>query len=190
MKKLDSNNIIINDTPVLSFVSQIDLSDNHDHGCLILETSNVPEIRKLQQLIPTEELYNPEDSSYGLEEEQHITILYGLDKCLSTQLLISPEFPKIKDYGLIQLNGITLFENEEFDVLKVDVYNPLLNQLFDFLVKNYPNENSHPEYHGHMTVAYLKSGCGKKYVNKDFKKSVIPTNYWYSYDHRNDRFVL
>lgn len=190
MKKLDSNNIIINDTPVLSFMSQIDMSDSHDYGCLMLETSNVPEIRKLQQLIPTEELYNPEDGNYGLEEEQHITILYGLDKCLSTQLLISPEFPKIKDYGLIQLSGITLFENEEFDVLKVDVHNPLLNQLFDFLIKNYPNENSYPEYHGHMTIAYLKSGYGKKYVNKDFKKSVIPTNYWYSYDHRNDRFVL
>ena len=45
------------------------MNDNHDHGCLMLETSNVPEIRKLQQLIPVEELYNPEDGSYGLEEE-------------------------------------------------------------------------------------------------------------------------
>lgn len=190
MKKLDSNNIVINNTPVLLFISQINLNNSHDHGCLMLETSNVPEIRKLQQIIPTEELYDPEDGSYGLEEEQHITILYGLDKHLSTQLLISPEFPKIEDYGLIQLNGITLFENEKFDVLKVDVYNPLLNQLFDFLVKNYPNENSHPEYHGHMTIAYLKSGCGKQYVNDNFEKSVIPTNYWYSYDYRSDRFVL
>ena len=30
----------------MTIMSQIDMNDNHDHGCLMLETSNVPEIEK------------------------------------------------------------------------------------------------------------------------------------------------
>ena len=83
-----------------------------------------------------------------------------------------------------------MFENEDCDVLKVDVYNPLLNWTFQYLSNTFPNDNSHPEYHGHITVAYLKSGYGRQYIDENFRKAIVPTNYWYSYGGRNDRFIL
>ena len=184
------NNTIINCVPVFQLTSQSCPLSGHDRGCLMLEVTDVPEIRDLQYKIPQVELYHPDESRYGLEEDQHITILYGLDPSISTQLLITDQLPKIRDYKLIQTRGISLFENEDCDVLKVDVYNPLLNWAFQYLSNTFPNDNSHPEYHGHITVAYLKSGYGQQYIDKNFRKAITPTNYWYSYDGRNDRFVL
>ena len=89
------NNTIINGVPVLQLTSQPCQPSGHDRGCLMLEVTDIPEIRDLQYKIPQVELYHPEETRYGLEEDQHITILYGLDPSISTQLLITDQLPKI-----------------------------------------------------------------------------------------------
>jgi 2'-5' RNA ligase len=72
----------------------------------------------------------------------------------------------------IDIDGINLFENEQFDVLKFNVVSdPGLQQLHDELSK-LPNNDNFPTYTPHITIAYLNKGEGKKYVNPNYKYSV------------------
>ncbi len=114
--------------------------------------------------IPESEVYSKKDASgvedYGRETEPHVTVLYGLtkhDPQLAQQVLAN------KGPVTVTLGKLSVFENPEYDVLKVDVKSPQLHKLNGELSK-LPNENSFPDYQPHMTIAYLKKGEGKKYV--------------------------
>ena len=72
----------------------------------------------------------------------------------------------------IEVDGVGVFENDKFDVVKFNV-NPdgALQHLFDELSK-FPNSNEYPDYKPHITIAYVKKGMGKKYVKPDYKYTV------------------
>ena len=88
-------------------------------------------------------------------------------------VLYSEETPEIK------LENISIFENKDFDVVKVDVISDGLNSLNKKMTK-YPHTTDYPHYHPHMTIAYVKKGMGKKYAEdlKDF--SITPDKFVYS----------
>jgi 2'-5' RNA ligase len=50
--------------------------------------------------------------------------------------------------------------------LKIEVKDSLLNNYYDQL-KKLPNHSNYPQYNPHVTIAYLNSGLGKKYVEKN-----------------------
>lgn len=151
-------------------------SKEYDKNCLMLEVSCNQYIKRLQEQIPFSELY---EGKKGFETMQHITIIYGiLPHITINNFAIS--LPRIEDYGMIECDGISIFECDDFDVLKLDVKNNLLTAAFNYMNENVPNENEHQEYHGHVTVAYLKKGCGKKYINDNVSFIFKPTNYRYS----------
>lgn len=65
--------------------------------------------------------------------------------------------------------GVSLFKNDKFDVIKFDVEkNKTLETIYNRLSK-LPNSNEYPDYKPHVTVAYVKSGLGEKYLDLDFK---------------------
>lgn len=138
----------------------------YDYSCLMLDCSNLyDEIVKIQDEIETKDLL--ENRKNSLEHQTHITILYGLLTRKSKQIFDSIPNKSIR----YKIKGLSLFENEDKDVLKFTIESDDLNKLNKKIRNNFENENSYPDYNAHMTIAYLKSGTGKKYLK--LKSSLI-----------------
>ena len=142
----------------------------HEFGCVMLYSSFPSEIIKLQDTILPSDLYT-EEGNTGIELEPHCTLLYGLHEEVTledvTKVLDKHTFSDLKAYNP------SLFENEKFDVLKYDIGYPTRGGAFlhkcNSELSKYPNTQKFPDYHPHMTVAYLKPGKGNKYL-EHFKK--------------------
>lgn len=141
---------------------------NYDFGCVMLYFE-FPEISYLHKIIDEKDIYTEEgDNSFGLEEEPHTTLLYGLHDTVSLDDVkkVLREFT----FGDLIAHQPSLFENKKYDVLKFDMKYP--NKGDNFLhrcnnkLKNHPFTSDFPDYHPHMTIGYIKPGKGNKYVRK------------------------
>jgi len=115
--------------------------------------------------IPANEIYNNKDNEYGMENDHHVTILYGIKDQVPDKVM---EF--LKDFGpfKIRLGLVTAFrDNDDYDVLKIDVEAPELHKIHYLLADNLKNEHSYPTYAPHMTLCYLKKGNADKYIGDD-----------------------
>lgn len=133
------------------------------YACLMLDCSNLkPKIDEIQRQIDRADLYTAE-KGHAIEKDIHITALYGFVTDDSKKVFDALPNKKI-GYALKKLS---LFENDKFDVLKIDVESKDLKKLNKKLDSSFKNENSYPNYIPHLTIAYLKPGMGKKYVEDD-----------------------
>ncbi len=66
----------------------------------------------------------------------------------------------------ITVKNITHFETPDYDVVKFDVESEQMSKLNKLMTDNFDYTNDYPDYHPHMTVAYVKKGMGKKYDKK------------------------
>jgi hypothetical protein len=136
--------------------------DAHSYGCAMVYF-NFPQMQELHSKIDEADVYTEEgDRSYGLEDEPHTTLLYGLHSADIEDSKVL-ELCKSKAIGSMTLHNASLFENEKYDVLKFDVENPVLAEINGELSK-LPHTTNFPDYHPHATIGYLKPGTGKKYV--------------------------
>lgn len=146
---------------------------SYDYGCVMLYF-NFPEIKNIHERINSNDLYEEEsDNSYGIEHEPHTTLLYGLHDNVSLE-----DVKKAIDnitFSTCIIKNPSLFENEKYDVFKFDVSGEGLKQANEKL-KNYPYTSDFPNYHPHLTIAYLKPGEGKKYEKmfKDLEYELVP----------------
>lgn len=113
--------------------------------------------------IPEAELYNPEgETRFGREDEPHVTLFYGLTE--SNPQSVQELLAEAGDVD-ITFGKTSLFENPDYDVLKVEVEGGKLRELHNRIKENLPNETTFPDYNPHMTIAYLQPGEGQKYVD-------------------------
>lgn len=152
-----------------------DTKKTYEYGCVMLYFK-VPTLKEYTTKIEDEDVYDEE--GFGIETKSHVTLLFGLhDKEIKDEdvfsLVMKEHFPDLI------LNNPSLFENPEYDVLKFDVKYPegeddekILHKVNNKLTKTFPYTTDFPKYHPHCTIAYLKKGKGKKYV-EIFKKSEI-----------------
>jgi 2'-5' RNA ligase len=133
----------------------------HKFGCAIVYF-DFPEIKDLHSRIDQEHIHHDEDGSKGLEDEPHVTLLYGLHPEVQDNEVI--EASKCK-YDSITLHNLSLFENEKCDVLKFDAKGDSLHEANGRLSK-LPHTTDYPDYHPHCTVAYLKPGKGREILEK------------------------
>lgn len=151
----------------------------YDYGCIMAQIP--PEIASLiinfgKQIISDDMLYfdSNEPNDYGREKEPHITIKFGLTRSY-TKEQIQQLLTGTKPFNVI-MRGLDIFENPNFDVVKFNMDGEELHRLrkiFDQL----PNVDSYKIYRPHATVAYVKSGLGKKFQNRSIKAfSKIPIN--------------
>jgi len=136
-------------------------ANTYDYGCVMLYF-NFPEINKIHNSIKPEHLYEEEsDRSYGIEDEPHCTLLYGLHNGVGLnevkQLLNDIQF------GQCKVGNASLFQNPKYDVLKFDVSGKGLHEANKALT-TLPYSTDYPDYHPHLTIAYLKPGMGNGYV--------------------------
>jgi len=140
----------------------------HDYSNTQIEVP--PEVSKkvvaFSKKIPEEELYiDPEDPSYGRDEDPHITVRYGLETNDPSSLEKA-----FSNFGSIEvkLGKISTFETDEYDVVKIDVNSEDLKRANELVgeVEEVPGE-TYKDYRPHLTIAYVRKGQGQKYVGED-----------------------
>ena len=156
---------------IKSYIQFIKESSSYEYGCVMVEVpvSNWDEITSS---IDKEDIYTESgDDTYGIQKNPHLTLLYGLHDDV-TEEQVKSIFEKFDDDINIEVNGIDIFENEKFDVVKFNV-NPdgALQELHDKL-SEFPNSNDFPDYKPHITISYVNKGTGKKYVKPDYRYEV------------------
>lgn len=138
--------------------------DSYEQGCVMLYF-NFPQMKELHEEIDPEDVYNEEgDRTYGLEDETHTTLLYGL----KPEVILDDVVEILDNYtfGKCIIKNVSLFKNNKYDVLKFDVHGPAIHEINEELRDKLPYENKFPDYHPHLTIGYLKAGKGKEYVEK------------------------
>lgn len=125
-----------------------------DYGCLM---APVPEplasrLRGFSSALPDKSLYIDEDKLHGRDGEPHVTVLYGI-KGKSFRFL-----SKLAGRGVIRakLGSISVFDNENYIVLKVDVISDGLCKLNKFVKTLVNYDSKYPVYIPHITLAYLQ----------------------------------
>jgi 2'-5' RNA ligase len=152
------------------------LEGRYDYGCVmaIVDEEFARKILDFNyDLIDEDSLYK-KGKDFGREQHCHVTVKYGLTKSYS-ETQIKRMLKDVSPFKL-KITGLSLFENEDFDVVKFDVKCKELEKLNEKLSK-LPNEDSYPDYHPHLTLAYVKKGLGKKFVKKNKTFSNVPINY-------------
>lgn len=129
-----------------------------DFGCVMLSVPISWEM--LSSVIDPADVYDP-NGDKGISKEPHITILYGLHNDIPDHHIMETVegFSPVK----VVFGSISIFENEDFDVVKLEVHGDRLQEM-NMRFQEFPFTNDYPEYNPHVTIAYVKSGAGKKYV--------------------------
>ena len=166
---------------ILNLIKEVS-TQTYEYGCIMLYFGEFKELLEIHNFIKKSDIYTEEeDKSFGLEDEPHCTLLYGLHEEVS----VSEIKEVVKDFKFEEciLSELSLFENEKYDVLKFDVIGDNLHECNKAL-KNLPYTTDFPNYKPHLTVGYLKKGKGKSYLEKLRKKyrdiSLSPKNIVYS----------
>lgn len=157
-------------------------SDNvYDYACLMVQFKFAGWENLQNKLIDERDLYvDDSQGGFGLEDEPHVTILYGLHEEVRLEDVKKHLIPLKKIKG--KLTNISYFEPNDYDVLKFDVESPYLNMLNKRITDNFPFTSDFPDYHPHMTIAYLNKGTGKKYT-RELNEPIIVTPYSYKYSY-------
>ena len=138
---------------------------NVSYGCLMAVIC-AKDAEKLNafgnKLVPDEILYKEgDDFGRTSKEEWHSTIKYGFTPDI-TKEQIEDLIKGIHQFK-IKLKGISEFKNDKFDVVKFDVDSDIMEKLNEKASK-FPNNDEHPIYHSHATIAYIEPKS--KNINK------------------------
>ena len=155
----------------------------YEYGCLMLGLDVTDWKKEIRTIIKKEDLYDVK--GYGFEDHPHVTIFYGIlgsvhpdvvKEAVSKMNLRPPSFVSLRD--------ITIFENDEYDVVKFDIDDKFgyFSSLHYYIKDELPNETEFDEYHPHCTIAYVKKGRGMAYI-QSLSRAIIatPTKLYYSY---------
>lgn len=161
-----------------------------EYGCLMLDFP-IKNWKQITDMIKKEDIYDV--PGYGIEDKSHITALFGFMYEKTNPKEVEKATKEIlggKKKIKAKLNGLSLFKDKDFDVLKFDVESDGLHDLNKALRKKFEYKNDHPDYHPHMTVAYLKPGTGEKYVKK-LKKPISLESGIFSYSYPpNEKYIF
>lgn len=100
------------------------------------------------------------------EDDIHITCKYGLHYHDPFELR-----SYLAEIGPVDvtLGEVSVFENDDADVVQLSVVSPKLCELNKVISDNFEHTDTHPDFTPHTTICYLKPSFGKKYMGrKDF----------------------
>lgn len=147
----------------------------YDYSCLMLDL-NIKDWDKLLDKIDDSLVYNNESNEYGKETEPHVTILYGLHQGKEILNQLRDICSHCKSPIEIKVNRISIFETEDFDVLKFDVESEILTKLNKIIATSFENTNDYPGYLPHITISYLKKGTVKKDLLLELNDYILKSN--------------
>lgn len=155
-------------------MSEVKENHKNEYGCLMLNVKH-PDWDSILSTINKEDLYEDEPG-FGAEKEPHVTILFGFHKNVDIDKI--KEMVKDQDLKSIKIKskGISMFKGEDYDVIKFDIESEVLHDLNKLMTDNFDYTSDFPNYHPHMTIAYVKKGKGKKYIDKKSKNFTFTCN--------------
>jgi 2'-5' RNA ligase len=132
--------------------------DSVDYGCLMAYVcaEDTAKMNKFGNKLIADKILYKEGDEFGRESECHCTIKYGFKPDLTREEV--EELIKGLSVFELTLDSISEFKNGEkkgFDVVKFDVKSDLMKKL-NKEASEFPNHDEHPDYHAHMTIAYVK----------------------------------
>lgn len=104
----------------------------------------------------------------GFETDPHVTLLYGLHAEVTDQQVKEKLDPIT--FSTVSGKNVSLFTGNQ-EVLKFDAEGAGLIEANEAL-KTLPYTSDFPEFHPHITIAFLKKGMGQKYVDMFKGKSL------------------
>ena len=145
---------------------QLQLLFEGESGCLMCRVPSVSDCAKVtdwaHENIPETDL--AED---GYENDVHTTVAYGFTPDVKPQEVSEVVSEVCPDGVDIRLGEMSFFDTDpEHDVLKVDIESDGLQALHYALRKAFGKRLviSYPEYHPHLTIAYLKKGKCREFL--------------------------
>lgn len=155
------------------------------YGFLMLDFTTPEFIRRLQGRIKENELYmpkNPEHNwSYGIEGETHVTLAPCLDNDIPVANIRRLLLP-IDNYK-VMLGDVSMFDCKDYDVLKCRAVCDELYETYDRISAEFEIHSEYKEYNPHVTIAYMKKGCAKKYLEPILSEQVFLTSVQFSWGH-------
>ncbi len=170
IKPIENTPIIGNDDKFTGSKDEDDAVEQQEFSCLMLKVT--PATSAIlsywaRKYIKQGDLYIDEDKDgYEDSEELHTTIKFGIHTENPEDL-----FSIIEGYGpiTIKFGLVTKFDtNPNFDVIKIDVESPVLRELNTEISDNIECTDTFPDYHPHITLAYVKKGACNNLVGNDF----------------------
>jgi 2'-5' RNA ligase len=118
----------------------------------------------ITSFINKDDLYKPEDPTFGIQKKPHVTLLYPVYVYKKSEVF--KVLDEILDNPIsFEILGIDYFKSSYYDVLKFTIKpNDYLNKIHNHLNKNIKNGNKF-DFNPHITIAYLKPGSAQKYTN-------------------------
>ena len=111
------------------------------------------EVMSFSKTLSNDDVYtDPTDASYGRENNIHATVLYGIHTC--DPKAIKRLIKDVKPFT-IKLGDISFFDSEDYKVMKIDVKSKELHDLNAELRDNVTYTSNYPDYHPHVTIAYM-----------------------------------
>lgn len=141
-------------------------SDTYDFSCAMLE---IPKYVKneiqlwAQNNINIDDIYYNENDSYGIEDNNHITIMYGYQ--IDDLEKIKKSFNKYKKtYAHVSLGQLNVFKKKSYKVLYIEVNSKDCENLRKFSLKsNILCNPTYQDYIPHVTIAYFKHNVNLKH---------------------------
>ena len=162
------------------------LMEGYDYSCMMIvlpkEHADFIQRWSAQNILDGVLYHDPKDDTKGRETETHITVKWGIelaepDARLKKLVALTKAFP-------VKLGKVSLFQQEAYDVVKIDVESPWLRAMNARVRAAVPNKETHPAYHPHMTLAYVQKGTCDQLVGQDLFAVSEVSPVFYVYDVR------
>lgn len=156
----------------LQFIKE---STKYEFGCAMIDIK----VNNWDEIISFIDDSDLNKDKGGIEERPHLTLLYGLHKEVTDEQIKSV-LNDIESPLEIEINGVDIFENDDFDVVKFNIKKTNQLQEIHDKLSELPNTNNFPDYNPHITIAYVKKGKGKKYIKPGYKHKINSSEITYS----------
>jgi hypothetical protein len=155
---------------ILEYSEFLKESKGYEHGCVMAHVP-VENWSQLTDQINHEDLYTEQGSDiYGIQKNPHLTLLYPITQKIDVSEIKSIIDSIVSGNLSVKIEGIDLFENDSYDVVKFNVEcNDVLQNLHSELKSKIPNNDMFDVYRPHITIAYAKPGLGHKYVDPNYR---------------------
>lgn len=152
---------------------------DYKKGCLMVDY-DIPDWNGiLSEVIDPNDVYHQDN--LGLEMKPHVTVLWGFNDSMVDIDMLKSFCGPVGDIKTT-IDGINIFQTDEgYDVVKFNVHSDALHYLNSAMRTNFEYENDYDVYKPHMTLSYVKTGQGSKYIRPFKRKMVVkPTHYRYT----------
>ena len=177
------------------------MEENLNTGCLMLSPPMMKQVVErmhddLERILLSHGYKRDED--FEFDKYVHITVAFGIN--INTDINLIKEIVRNRP-SYFQITELSLFENENFDIIKFDVMSSDLRILNHIIKSKMEVKSTFNEYHPLLTVAYVPKGMDRELIarlnkllyeelNFKFEPLTHSSEYTYSTSMEGERIEL